>query len=70
MEMIEEHAERCRKIVLPASIKWEIRDKLDQANNNERTLHPGLDGLQSACVRGKVIDSHFTALCDPYHVMD
>jgi FRG domain len=44
-EWLEEHAELCHKIVLPAAIKWEIRDKLDQANINERILHPGLDGL-------------------------
>lgn len=35
------------KIVIPASIKWEVRDKLDQANLNERTLVGGLDGLCS-----------------------
>jgi hypothetical protein len=34
-----------RKIVIPARLKWEIRDKLDQANINERVLFPGLDGL-------------------------
>ena len=34
-----------RRIVIPAAMKWEIRDKLDQANINERVLFPGLDGL-------------------------
>ena len=34
-----------RKIVIPAGLKWEVRDKLDQANITERVLFPGLDGL-------------------------
>jgi hypothetical protein len=33
------------KIVIPAALKWEIRDKLDQSNINERVLMRGLDGL-------------------------
>jgi hypothetical protein len=34
-----------RKIVIPEELKWEVRDKLDQANITERVLFPGLDGL-------------------------
>ena len=42
---LDAHPHLHRRIVIPASLKWEIRDKLDQANINERTLFPGLDGL-------------------------
>jgi hypothetical protein len=38
---------RHKKIVIPATLKWEIRDKLDHANITERMLFPGLDGLCS-----------------------
>jgi hypothetical protein len=34
-----------RRIVIAADLKWEIRDRLDQANINERMLFPGMDGL-------------------------
>jgi hypothetical protein len=33
------------KITFPHTLKWEIRDKLDQCNINERVLMSGLDGL-------------------------
>ncbi|MBI4491847.1 MAG: FRG domain-containing protein [Chloroflexi bacterium] len=39
------HPELSRRIVIPAALKWEVRDKLDQANLTERVLRPGLDGL-------------------------
>lgn len=34
-----------RRIVIPAELKWEIRDKLDQSNITERVFFPGLEGL-------------------------
>ncbi len=36
-----------RKIVIPHALKWEIRDKLDNANITERMLFPGLEGLSA-----------------------
>jgi hypothetical protein len=34
-----------KRVVIDASLKWEIRDKLDQMNLTERVICPGLDGL-------------------------
>jgi hypothetical protein len=42
---LEAHPQLWRRVIVPAALKWEVRDKLDQANISERTLFPGLDGL-------------------------
>ncbi|MGE5221349.1 MAG: FRG domain-containing protein, partial [Omnitrophica WOR_2 bacterium] len=46
-EWLSQYPDLFRKICVPAGLKWEIRDKLDQSNINERVLFPGLDGLSS-----------------------
>jgi hypothetical protein len=44
-DWLQRHPHLSRRVVIPAELKWEIRDKLDQANVNERILFPDLDGL-------------------------
>lgn len=44
-DWLEARPELWHKIIIPASLKWEVRDKLDQANITERVLFPGLEGL-------------------------
>ena len=50
-DWLERHPSLATRLVIPAALKWEIRDKLDQANINERVLFPGLDGLSQWLTR-------------------
>jgi hypothetical protein len=50
-EWLESRPHLYRRIVIPAELKWEVRDKLDQANVTERVLFPGLDGLSAWLTR-------------------
>ena len=34
-----------KRVIIPSALKWEARDRLDQANISERVIFPGLDGL-------------------------
>ncbi len=43
----EQNVDIYTKIVIPKELKWEIRDKLDQANISERMIYPGLQGISA-----------------------
>ena len=44
-DWLDQRPEEHKRVIIPAELRWEVRDKLDQANINERVLFPGLDGL-------------------------
>lgn len=45
LKWLEDKKNVFKKIIIPQKLKWEIRDKLDQANVSERVIYPGLDGI-------------------------
>jgi hypothetical protein len=50
-EWLEERPDLVRRVVVPAELKWEVRDKLDQSNVSGRVPFPGLDWLTRTLMR-------------------
>ncbi len=46
-DWLRQHPNLYKKIIIPAELKLEVRDKLDQANINERMIYPGLQGISA-----------------------
>jgi hypothetical protein len=64
-DWLQDRPNAYRKIIIPADLKWEVRDKLDQANVTERTLFPGLTGLSTWLRRYYTPRDSFGAVTKP-----
>jgi hypothetical protein len=64
-DWLADHPDIAKKIVIPAGLKWELRDKLDQAGITERVLLPGLDGLSRWLSRYYTPKSKFAPRNEP-----
>ena len=42
---LDENTSKTVKYVIDKSIRWRVRDMLDQLNISERIMYPGLEGL-------------------------
>ncbi|MDQ3397442.1 MAG: FRG domain-containing protein, partial [Deinococcota bacterium] len=62
-DYLRDRPEFYRKIIIPAELKWEIRDKFDQANITEPVLFPGLDGLSRWLARSYTSDASGLPSC-------
>ncbi|AKQ47653.1 FRG domain-containing protein [Rufibacter radiotolerans] len=47
LDWLTDHPDLYYRLIIPSKLKWEIRDKLDQANITERVLFPGLTGISA-----------------------
>ncbi len=44
-KFIADNTKKTVRYIIPGTLRWRIRDMLDQLNINERIVYPGLDGL-------------------------
>ncbi|MBR1440555.1 MAG: FRG domain-containing protein [Lachnospiraceae bacterium] len=50
-KFLEKRTQHTVKYVIDASLRWRVRDMLDQLNISERIVYPGLDGLSKWIAR-------------------
>ena len=69
MENVEDFLQRCTqnsvKYVIDRSLRWRVRDMLDQLNMSERIVYPGLDGLSRWIARHYYVKEKIDAEARP-----